>query len=48
MKQQPLPEELQHFLACQQDGSSLLGEDLELLDKFGLAGTDLVNQLHRN
>ena len=43
------PEELHgFFLACQQDGFQPARRRLrELLDKFGLAGTDLVNQLHR-
>ena len=43
------PEELHgFFLACQQDGFQPARRRLrELLDKFGLAGTDLVNQLHK-
>ena len=43
------PEELHgYFLACQQDGFQPARRRLrELLDRFGLAGTDLVNQLHR-
>jgi replication factor C small subunit len=43
------PEELHgFFLACQQDGFQPARRRLrDLLDRFGLAGTDLVNQLHR-
>ncbi|MBT4961266.1 MAG: replication factor C small subunit [Euryarchaeota archaeon] len=43
------PEELHgFFLACQQDGFQPARRRLRgLLDRFGLAGTDLVNQLHR-
>ncbi len=43
------PEELHRFfLACREDGFQPARRRLrELLDRFGLAGTDLVNQLHR-
>ena len=43
------PEELHGFiLACKEDGFQPARRRLkELLDRFGLAGTDLVNQIHR-
>jgi len=43
------PEELHGFiLACKEDGFQPARRRLkETLDRFGLAGTDLVNQLHR-
>jgi replication factor C small subunit len=43
------PEALQQYLlACREDGFHAARRRLrELLDKFGLAGTDFVNQLHR-
>ena len=43
------PEELHSYiLACKEDGFQPARRRLkELLDKFGLAGTDLVNQMHR-
>lgn len=43
------PEALQaYLLACREDGFHAARRRLrELLDKFGLAGTDMVNQLHR-
>lgn len=43
------PEALQQYLlACREDGFYAARRRLrELLDKFGLAGTDFVNQLHR-
>ena len=43
------PEELHGFiLACKEDGFQPARRRLkELLDRFGLAGTDLVNQMHR-
>ena len=43
------PEELhQFFLACREDGFQPARRRLRgLLDRFGLAGTDLINQLHR-
>ena len=43
------PEELHRFfLACREDGFQPARRRLrDLLDRFGLAGTDLVNQLHR-
>ncbi len=43
------PEELQgFFLACKEDGFQPARRRMgEILDRFGLAGTDLVNQLHR-
>ena len=43
------PEALQGFLlACKEDGFHAARRRLkELLDSYGLAGTDLVNQLHR-
>ena len=43
------PEELHRFfLACREDGFQPARRRLrELLDRFGLAGTDLINQLHR-
>lgn len=43
------PESLQQYLlACREDGFHAARRRLrELLDKFGLAGTDFVNQLHR-
>ncbi|MBS64940.1 MAG: replication factor C small subunit [Euryarchaeota archaeon] len=43
------PEELHSYiLACKEDGFQPARRRLKgLLDKFGLAGTDLVNQMHR-
>ena len=43
------PEELHSYiLACKEDGFQPARRRLRgLLDKFGLAGTDLVNQMHR-
>tara|TARA_S200000501_G_scaffold60672_1_gene51195 strand:+ start:19316 stop:20272 length:957 start_codon:yes stop_codon:yes gene_type:complete len=43
------PEELHgFFLACKEDGFQPARRRMrEILDRFGLAGTDLVNQLHR-
>jgi replication factor C small subunit len=43
------PEELHGFiLACKEDGFQPARRRLkDLLDRFGLAGTDLVNQMHR-
>ena len=43
------PEELHSYiLACKEDGFQPARRRLkDLLDKFGLAGTDLVNQMHR-
>ena len=43
------PEELHgFFLACKEDGFQPARRGMrEILDRFGLAGTDLVNQLHR-
>ena len=43
------PEALQQYLlACREDGFHAARRRLrELLDKFGLAGTDFINQLHR-
>jgi len=43
------PETLhQYLMACRQDGFHAARRRLrELLDKYGLAGTDFVNQLHR-
>tara|TARA_B100001250_G_scaffold69491_1_gene55782 strand:- start:409 stop:1365 length:957 start_codon:yes stop_codon:yes gene_type:complete len=43
------PEELHgYLLACREDGFQPARRRLrELLDKYGLAGTDMVNQLHR-
>ena len=43
------PESLHRYLmACRQDGFHAARRRLrELLDKYGLAGTDFVNQLHR-
>ena len=43
------PEELHgFFLACKEDGFQPSRRRMrEILDRFGLAGTDLVNQLHR-
>lgn len=43
------PEALhQYLLACQRDGFHPARRRLqELLDKFGLAGTDFINQLHK-
>ena len=43
------PESLhQYLMACRQDGFHAARRRLrELLDKYGLAGTDFVNQLHR-
>ena len=43
------PEALhQYLMACRDDGFHVARRRLrELLDKFGLAGTDFVNQLHR-
>jgi replication factor C small subunit len=43
------PEELHgYILACKEDGFQPARRRLkELLDRFGLAGTDLVNQMHR-
>jgi replication factor C small subunit len=43
------PEVLQQYLlACREDGFHAARRRLrELLDKFGLAGTDFINQLHR-
>ena len=43
------PEELHGFLlACREDGFQPARRRLKgLLDKYGLAGTDMVNQLHR-
>ena len=37
-----------YILACKEDGYQPARRRLKgLLDKFGLAGTDLVNQMHR-
>ena len=43
------PETLhQYLLSCRQDGFHAARRRLrEMLDKYGLAGTDFVNQLHR-
>ncbi len=43
------PEELHSYiLACKEDGFQPARRRLKgLLDKFGLAGTDMVNQMHR-
>ena len=43
------PEELQgFFLSCKEDGFRPARRRMrDIMDKFGLAGTDLVNQLHR-
>jgi replication factor C small subunit len=43
------PESLhQYLMACRDDGFHAARRRLrELLDKYGLAGTDFVNQLHR-
>ena len=43
------PEELHgFFLACKEDGFQPARRRMKgILDRFGLAGTDLVNQLHR-
>jgi replication factor C small subunit len=43
------PEELHgFFLACKEDGFQPARRRMRgILDRFGLAGTDLVNQLHR-
>ena len=43
------PEELHgFFLACKEDGFQPARRRMkDILDRFGLAGTDLVNQLHR-
>ena len=43
------PESLhQYLMACKEDGFHSARRRLrELLDKYGLAGTDFVNQLHR-
>ena len=43
------PESLhQYLMACRQDGFHAARRRLrELLDRYGLAGTDFVNQLHR-
>jgi len=43
------PEELHgYILACKEDGFQPARRRLkDLLDRFGLAGTDLVNQMHR-
>ena len=43
------PEDLHgFFLACKEDGFQPARRRMrEILDRFGLAGTDLVNQLHR-
>ena len=43
------PEELHgYLLACKEDGFQPARRRLKgLLDKYGLAGTDMVNQLHR-
>lgn len=43
------PEELQSFfLSCKEDGFRPARRRMRgIMDKFGLAGTDLVNQLHR-
>jgi replication factor C small subunit len=43
------PEELHgYLLACREDGFQPARRRLKgLLDKYGLAGTDMVNQLHR-
>ena len=43
------PEELHgYLLACKEDGFHPARRRLRsILDQFGLAGTDLVNQLHR-
>ena len=43
------PESLhQYLMACRQDGFHAARRRLrDILDKYGLAGTDFVNQLHR-
>ena len=43
------PESLQQYmLSCKSDGFHVARRRMrEILDKFGLAGTDFVNQLHR-
>ena len=43
------PESLhQYLMACREDGFHVARRRLrELLDRYGLAGTDFVNQLHR-
>ena len=44
------PEELHAFLrSCQEDGfQPARGKMYAIIDRFGLAGTDIVNQLHRS